>query len=511
MIEHSFRLFDQRKWLLIFFSLFILYLIFSPAIHILHYSGDDFKYSFGGISKSCAENDDYHFLLTTGRPLQTFVDCLGFKFGYTLEGMRTIRLLTVITMGMVMGLLADYLCTLGLSFWVSFFASGCLLLIAHLYGDAIPMGSIALPFALLMALMGYRAINRFYSHTKKWLVLSFICILAALLTYPALAFFFITLMLMKFLTHMSLRVGDQTDLVRSRIKQELFIEFFVFVTACLVYFAWAYYNIRYHARTEIPAAYQVDQPNFNVLEMFNRLILLGNIFSSWWPLSPRMNIEWQGWIMVIGLLGIIVKQTKIFFIAMGILIINSGFFLIMPNLNVVENRVLYPIIVSSLVLVFSGFWQWKNILPEPWGKRLILLGLIALFLSLGKQAGLVTMANAISHVEYLHHTQESLAEYLQTGQELKRIHFIIPQSNSPYDRYTHTQAALTPLMKGKKFRLRWCAQSSLGNNHTEEAIHCLASMKNSDIAVTYSFEGEPFIQTNGMTIVQNNFKSLSIV
>src|SRR3990167_11237424 len=147
-------------WHLIFASMLILYLIFSSSIHILHYSGDDFKYSFGGITKSCAENDDYHFLLTIGRPLQTFIDCLGFKFAYTLEGMRIIRIVTVVTIGVTMGLLADWLYILGFSLGTAFFAAGSLLLIAHLYGDAVPMGAIALPFTLLLTLMGYRCVNK---------------------------------------------------------------------------------------------------------------------------------------------------------------------------------------------------------------------------------------------------------------------------------------------------------------------------------------------------------------
>src|SRR3990167_7515305 len=189
-------------WHLIFASMLILYLIFSSSIHILHYSGDDFKYSFGGVTKSCAENGDYHFLLTVGRPLQTFIECLGFKFAYTLEGMRGLRILTVITMGCAMGLLADSLCTLGFSWGISFFAAGCLLLLAHLYGDAIPMAEVPLPFALLMSLIGYRLINKAHRELnptirRKWLILSCLTLLMALLTYPALAFFFITLMLTK--------------------------------------------------------------------------------------------------------------------------------------------------------------------------------------------------------------------------------------------------------------------------------------------------------------------------
>ena len=527
---------SHRLWMLIFASTLILYLIFSPSIHILHYSGDDFRYSFGGMTKSCAKNDDYHFMLTIGRPLQTFIDCLGFKFAYTLEGMRVIRIVTVVTIGVTMGLLADWLYILGFSLGTAFFAAGSLLLIAHLYGDAVPMGAIALPFTLLLTLMGYRCVNKahqyFFSHESrtqamKWLSLSFLIVLAALLTYPALAFFFVTLMLMKLLFSKIINFN--------RIKRELLIECLVFITGCLVYFAFAYYNIHYHARTEIPAAYHVGHPNLNIIEMFNRLFLLGNLFSPWWTVSPMSDSNMQGWIMIAGLLGIMmapfmlrnskhewknrtshsgnhfmIHLIQVVMMGVGLFLLSSAFYLVMPSLDIVENRILYAIVTSGLVLVFWGCWQWKNIFPARWGRAFIFAGVAILFLIEGHQASMVTMVNALSHVEYFNDTREAIAHYLQTGQPLARVHFVIPKSNAPYGRYALAQAALVSLMNKDSFKLRWCALSSLGNHHTQEAAHCLANMRSKDIAVTYSFENEPFLYTRDMVKIQNEFRSLSI-
>ncbi|HLB41343.1 MAG TPA: hypothetical protein VJN02_00575 [Gammaproteobacteria bacterium] len=518
----------SRRWILIFASMFILYLIFAPSLHILYYSGDDFKYSFGGISKSCAESDGYHFMLTVGRPLQTFVDCLGFKFADTLEGMRVIRIVTVMTIGMVMGLLADWLYRLGFSLGISFFAAGNLLLIAHLYGDAVPMGAISLPLTLLLTCMGYRCVNHAHQYPVlmpasrwkaiKYLGLSFIAILAALLTYPALAFFFCTLMLMKLLF---------SDLAHiKKTKQELLKELSLFVFACIIYFIWAYYNIHYHARTEFPAAYHVGHPNLNWLEMIKRLILLSNIFSSWWPISPKSDSMLQGWIMIVGLLGGIVAMIRMVYqfettmfsnlvqgiiVGMGLFVLSSTFLLVMPTLDIVENRVLYAAVSSGLVLVFWGFWQWKNILPKEFGKTLILIGVASLFLIAGHQASHVTMVNALSHVQYLDETRVAIAHYKNTHSSLKRIHFIIPRSNSPYDRYPLAQAALVSLIKKNDFKLRWCAGSPIqAPHHVNEAVACITNRKKGDIVVTYSFEGEPFLKTDAMVMIRNHYRSLDL-
>src|SRR3990167_57850 len=512
-------------WHLIFASMLILYLIFSSSIHILHYSGDDFKYSFGSMSQSCAKNDGYHFMLTVGRPLQTFIDCLGFKFAYTLNGMRIIRIATVATMGVVMGLLADWFCTLGFSLALSFFVAGDLLLIAHLYGDAVPMGAIPLPFTLLLTLIAYRCVNHahLYSlqdpHTRKqamsWLIGSFLAVLAALLTYPALAFFFVTLMLSKLL------FSNLQELNKTR--DELLKETMVFVVSCIIYFVWAYYNVHYHPRTEIPPAYQIGHPNIHPVEMFKRLILLSNLFSSWWPLSPMSDSLIQGWIMIAGLSSIIVAGIKLLFKPMpsmiivqatigvrALLILSSAFLLIMPNLEIVENRVLYAAVASVCLLAFWGLLQWKQFIPFKLGKAVILMGMGGLFFIEGYQASTVILVNALSHVQYLDGTRHTIADYLHSGQPLKRIHFIIPQSNSPYDRYPLAQAALVSLLKNNSFKLRWCAWAPLQKSRTIEAANCLAHLKKNHIAVTYSVENEPILKTAAMVMIKNHYESLDL-
>ncbi|EKD71525.1 MAG: hypothetical protein ACD_46C00168G0001, partial [uncultured bacterium] len=52
----------------LFISVILLYFVFSPAINILYYSSDDFRYAFGGFDKSCSTDDGFYFMQTLGRP-----------------------------------------------------------------------------------------------------------------------------------------------------------------------------------------------------------------------------------------------------------------------------------------------------------------------------------------------------------------------------------------------------------------------------------------------------------
>lgn len=513
---YSSYFFENRFYHYIFISIFLLYLIFLPTLNILHYSGDDFKYSFGATYKSCAENDGYHFMLSVGRPLQAMVDCLGFKFGYTLFGMKIMRIFTVIAMGIVMGLLVDWFCILGFTLPIAFFAAGNLVLIEHMYGDAIPMAAISLPLAVLFAIIAYRFMHAAHSMTQRiwlWRVLAFLVLLAALLTYPALAFFYVTLMLSKCL------FAQQNYPCPGKMRKELFRELVLFSLTCGIYFIWAAYNIRYHLRTEVPPSYHVGQPNLNIFEMIRRLILLGNLFSSWWPLSPLNNLLIQGWAIIIsisgGLLFMLVRVVKNFqskkkfvfveqsFVGLSLVILSGAFFLVMPNLDIVENRILFSIITSVLLVSYWGWCQVIKILPFKFENHLLLAALVLLFLTLSYQASTVTMVNAMSHVEYLNSTKLALSSYLDSGKIPRRIHFVIPESNSPYDRYPLANSALSQLINKKSYSLHWCAES-------RTAGVCLSHLKPNGIAVTYSIDQDIFPQTQNMVVIQNHFKSLSL-
>ena len=120
---------NKRLLLFIFASTILLYFIFFPAVNSLYYSHDDFRYLFGGFSKACKTDDGFEFMWTLGRPLQAYLDCLNYKFGYTFERMREVRIFSVILLGCGMGLLADSLVCLGLSIGVAFFSAGIFFLL----------------------------------------------------------------------------------------------------------------------------------------------------------------------------------------------------------------------------------------------------------------------------------------------------------------------------------------------------------------------------------------------
>src|SRR3990167_7801528 len=101
----------------------IMFFIFAPAINIPFYNGDAYRYVFGGFGQSYKSDVGFEFMLTLGRPLQAYLDCFVYKFAYTLERMKTIRLISIILMGCATGLFAEWLYRLGLTVWSAFFAA----------------------------------------------------------------------------------------------------------------------------------------------------------------------------------------------------------------------------------------------------------------------------------------------------------------------------------------------------------------------------------------------------
>src|SRR5688572_6230258 len=101
---------DNNKRILFYMMLssVILYFIFLPGVSFLYHTGDDYRYAFGGLGKACIKDDGFEFMITLGRPLQAYMDCAVFKFAYTLERMKMIRIFSVVLMGCALGLILEW-------------------------------------------------------------------------------------------------------------------------------------------------------------------------------------------------------------------------------------------------------------------------------------------------------------------------------------------------------------------------------------------------------------------
>src|SRR3990167_1594667 len=445
------QLYNQRLFALIFSSMVLLYFVFLPATNLLYYAGDDFRYAFGGFTKACKTDDSFEFMWTLGRPLQAYLDCLTYKFAYTLERMRDVRLLSVILLGCGMGLLADCLCCLGLSIGIAFFASGVFFLIPEMYHDAVLTGSQPLAFSIILVLLSYRS-------AQQQPKLSALYLLCALLTYPAMAFFFVTLILAKLLFS-SLKDWMETrrDIARGVV---------LFGIVCVVYYFFAFINMRYFPQAPVTdRAYQLNHPNFNIMEMLGRAAIMGNVFDRIWALSPLSNMAWQGWIMVMLLFSAIIL-TPIYFVnsqfyirnqsvalvwalqavasAIILVILCSAFTLVMPG-RVWEARLLVGVISAGLMLMLWSINQCSFMLPSYLRTNIVLAAVTFFFLVQGYQTNVAMMVYAMSYQQYLNFTKTAIASYLATGSKLRRIHYIVPQTSYPYNQFFLSNGALMQL------------------------------------------------------------------
>ncbi|OGT47442.1 MAG: hypothetical protein A3E83_01710 [Gammaproteobacteria bacterium RIFCSPHIGHO2_12_FULL_41_20] len=509
-------------------STLLFYFIFSPAINILHYFGDDYRYAFGGFFKSCSGDDGYYFMRTIGRPMQAYLDCLNYKFAFTLERMKMLRGLSVVLLGWAVGLFAAWLYRLGLSIWSAFFVSGCLFLVQHLYPDTLAYGATSLPFAILLAIYSYWELDKIHApwlQHKIHLGWAGVLLLVSMLTYPAMAFFFCTMILTKVL----FSPLQNWAKVRSAVMNEMV--FFLVVGA--IYFAWGYYNMHYHARAPIPESYRLSHPNLNPVEIMKRILLLMNVFDSRWQISPRMSSLWQGWFIAVCIVGGLSCGSLHFFksdfyrqnkwqalttllqivaSASAVFVLGSAFFLVMPNLSLVENRVLFGVITSGLLLAVWGVMQWSYLLPEKMRTGFLVVVVGGCFLIQGRQANIVTLINALSHQQYMQETHAVIAVHINQGGPLQRIHFIIPRSNYPYDRFFMANTALLQLYGQDHYKIAWCslARGVPGEekDRQNETIACVNAQPKNTVAVTYSYDAEPFRKTPAMAIVKNHYQEI---
>ena len=369
----------MRLLTFIILSIILFNFILAPGVNILYYAADDFRYAFGGYAKACGTDDGFYFVLTLGRPIQAYMDCLNYKLGYTLQHMVVIRFISVVLMGCAAGFFAEWLCCLGLSMVTAFFAAGSIFLIPQLYSPAIITGASSVITPLLLVLIAYSCIQ------KKRIGLSILFILCALLTYPAVTFFFGTLILTKVLF---------TNLADwPKTSREVVLEVAVFCVSCLIYFIFAYFNMRYHQQAPVPDAYRLDHPNLNPIEMLKRVVLLADIFNKHWAFLPLGNMFIQGWIAIVlllggGFIGIVRfinglfyrknKEIALVYLGQAIIsvimlcILSSAFVLVIPKFSFIMNGgeqwLLFGVLAAGWALVFWSVKAMELYFPKQLAK-----------------------------------------------------------------------------------------------------------------------------------------------
>ena len=513
----------KRLIIFIFISTIVLYFVFSPATNLLYYVGDDFRYAFGGWSKTCGSDDGFYFAKTIGRPIQAYMDCLNFKFAYTLEHMRIVRFISICLLGCSMGLLAEWLYLLGFSLWIALCGAGSFLLIKRLYDDTVLTGAGSLASSVLLVILAHLCITYARSdhnllQKKNRLVffsLSAILIFCSLLMYPAMSFFFGTLLLIKLL---SSNLANWTKTRRETIQ-----DVSLFCAVCIVYFICAYFNMRYHGQAPVPDAYRLDHPNFNLIEIFKRIIPLLNVFDGAWmflPFSDRMS---QGIALVIVLAsGILIALIRFFcsqfylqnkrvaLIILGqfivcvffLLLFSSSLFLMMPSRDSMVSRLLFATMASFLPLVYWCLYQWSAVFPAPLKKNIFAILVSVAFLMLAYQANLYSMKFAMGAASRLNTVKTVISNYLAKGRKLRQIHLIVSAGEYPYNKFFIINAALAQLPNYQTDMLVWCSlpRGAPGEekDHQKEAMSCIEKLPATKIAVTYSHIGDSIKVTDSM-------------
>lgn len=517
---------EERKWLLIYSlcSIAFLYLVFAPAINFLYYGGDDYRYTFGNPGLSCSKDDGYHFMMTLGRPLQAYMDCLSFRYAFTVERMRDIRLIAVLLMGCSVGLIADWLRMYGVSLLQGFLIAAALVLIPHFYGDTILTGALSLPVPILLAIIAYRCVLKSHTaiNTARLLrAIAVILLIIAMLSYPAMSFFYCTFMLTKVLFS---RPDDW-----SKTKREVIIETKIFLFAGVIFFAWAYYNMHFHSSASVPPEYRLDRPNINPIEMISRLFIIANVFGSLWSILPLSNNITQGNVILFFLTGGLTAGALTYFykhkkaaisqlvqptvFAGALFLLCCAFALVIPSYNT-GARLFMGSVSAGIIIVIWAVYRCGSVLPVAIRSTAISAVLVSYLVLQGYQANLHMMRAAWHFVGYLHQSEAVIQNWLTDQHELKRIHFITEKGEYAFNRYFLASGALSQALGHDKYNIKWCGAANTGPTEDSElqkkSMACLKSLQPGVIGITYSQRGESYPPSDATVVIDKQFEEVKV-
>ena len=120
------------------------------------------------------------------------------------------------------------------------------------------------------------------------------------------------------------------------------------------------------------------------------------------------------------------------------------------------------------------------------------------------------MYDALHFAQTLTSVETQINRYLANGNQLRRIHFVIPGKEHPYNKFFLANAALVQLLGQGKYQIKWCSLprgiSGAEQDHQTEMLTCIHGLPENGIAVTYSRPDEPIKITQEMLLMKNQFE-----
>ncbi|HEV8631460.1 MAG TPA: glucosyltransferase domain-containing protein [Thermoanaerobaculia bacterium] len=282
-----------RRVLLAFCFLAVVY---GSALHIPYAHHDQLRY-FGEVAKGSCRNDPQHgHLLTVGRPVAAYLECLVFRHAERLEDLFVYRWLTVGLLAVALVVFARALAAGGFEPRESLLLAAAL---ATLPGveNAVYMTNLANALAILLAALAALCFQAAHPPvvagerrlSRRWIAATLVTLALALCTYQPFAFLFF-LPLIGRIPRLAKPGGERASLhVRASVA--------LLAVTSAVYVLW----IRFFplAKARVPQAYRFDVAAPDLAEKLARLFteVIPRTFTFWAVTAPA----WVGWVVAAAL------------------------------------------------------------------------------------------------------------------------------------------------------------------------------------------------------------------
>lgn len=514
-------------------SALALYFVFSPAINIPFYHHDIYKFVTGGFHQACSHEPGFEFIMTLGRPVTAYIECLNNKVGNTLESVAYLRVLYLLLIAATISWFAVSLNKLRLSYWVALLVSSSIFFLPAMQTVMIMIASNIIITILLSFAANYfisESDADFRSHKVKaiaYLYIGLFLMLLAFFAYPSMTAFF----LMPAFIGVLFKPLSEWRVTRKVVARDVF----VYVVCCIMFFVLAkvlkVYVKMYYPEVIVPASYEFTL-SFNLGEKFTYLYHLLPVF---WNLDsglPQAVIVYliitTGSIVALKeFLGNKKNSTsyllQAIFAIFVLAISGSLTYLLAPMHGWPFSRVIFIFQAMSLLVVVWSLIQISKLFSyrkDQW----IIATVALLFCAGAYYANNRVAASALNDYTELNYMATSIAARIQQeSTPLKRIHVIAPtvanfnglvnhedifnlNSSLSAGNITYmVEAALLRFAKRHSFDVSNCIFSE--NNeakHFDDEKKCIEATDARTIAVTYSRSGDAIYQTDGMMVINMN-------
>jgi hypothetical protein len=419
----------QERWTE-FFIYFVLsaaaiFFVFSGAITIPFYHHDIYKFSMGGVNQACNMDQGFSFIVTLGRPIAAYLDCVNNKFGNTLQGVAWIRIVCVLVTALGMSWFALWLRHLKISFMIAFLIAGSIFFLPAIQTVMIMIATSMLA-ALLFAMASHYFISLGGWSTLRNTTISLLglgLLFLALLTYPALTAFFLIPALLKILfCPLSEWLATRKTIVRDVL---------VYCFCCVIYFGFAkelqqhrdlfngvpsayQFKLNLHFLTRITSLYQVRALLWNIyvnakLSIFINLVIVAGCFA-----ALRNFLKENG--KISSLLQAILA-TLLLIVSM------SAIYLTAPE-EILATRVIFAFQVVVILLLFWSLLNISSLFVRQKEKILLYSAAILFFTGAYLANNIVTMSALNDYTELNFITNNIRTRLAQNKLPPKRIHII---------------------------------------------------------------------------------------